>query len=206
MLQFLLSMLFLIFARPFLTAGGIQSALLNISLIIVINLGLVYACQKLKTRVIGLSLSGLAIITAVLNIINKGNDSIAIIHLVLNLILLSYTAIVISYNMLMSDRISRELIFGSIAVYLLPGIIGSLVFMTVQIFDPGAFNIDINSSASSKLIYFSFVTLTTLGFGDITPQDTLAENCTIILSLIGQIYLTVVLALIVGKYVASKRP
>lgn len=206
MLQFLLSMLFLIFARPFLTAGGIQSALLNISLIIVINLGLVYACQKLKTRGIGLSLSGLAIITAVLNIINKGNDSIAIIHLVLNLILLSYTAIVISYNMLMSDRISRELIFGSIAVYLLLGIIGSLVFMTVQIFDPGAFNIDINSSASSKLIYFSFVTLTTLGFGDITPQDTLAENCTIILSLIGQIYLTVVLALIVGKYVASKRP
>lgn len=52
-------------------------------------------------------------------------------------------------------------------------------------------------------IYFSFVTLTTVGFGDITPSSGPSKSLTIMLGIIGQLYTTFLVAIIVGKYLAT---
>jgi voltage-gated potassium channel Kch len=61
----------------------------------------------------------------------------------------------------------------------------------------------IQTRGMSRLIYFSFVTMTTVGYGDITPQSVVAGNLAILQALTGQIYLVVILARLVSLAVAT---
>ena len=54
-------------------------------------------------------------------------------------------------------------------------------------------------------LYFSFVTVTTLGYGDITPANALAKSIVIVIAISGQLYLTVLVAMLVGKYLSIKQ-
>ena len=54
-----------------------------------------------------------------------------------------------------------------------------------------------------ELVYYTFITLTTAGYGDITPQLPLAQSLAMIIAVMGQFYVAVVVAILVGKY-ASK--
>ena len=87
----------------------------------------------------------------------------------------------------------------SINVYLLLGIAASLLFSLVYSSNHDAYNPPgeiLNSHAD--FIYYSFVTMTTLGYGDITPSDSLARSFSIFFSVAGQLYLTMIIAMLVG--------
>ena len=53
-------------------------------------------------------------------------------------------------------------------------------------------------------IYYAFVTMTTLGYGDITPVGSMARSLSIFFSVTGQLYLTMIIAILVGKYLSQK--
>ena len=61
-----------------------------------------------------------------------------------------------------------------------------------------------NLEHTFSFLYCSFVTLTTLGYGDITPLTKMARTFSVLEAVIGQLYLVVVLAWLVGMYVARK--
>ncbi len=93
----------------------------------------------------------------------------------------------------------------SVNIYLLFGIAASILFKTVYNADPSAFTSNSGElSNRADFIYFSFVTLTTLGYGDILPVSNLAKSLTIFFTVTGQLYLTMIIALLVGKYLGSK--
>lgn len=93
----------------------------------------------------------------------------------------------------------------SINVYLLLGIAGSLLFRAVFESYPGAYNLSNEQiSEHAQFIYYSFVTMTTLGYGDITPVNPLARSLSIFFSVAGQLYLTMIVAILVGKYLSRK--
>lgn len=93
----------------------------------------------------------------------------------------------------------------SINVYLLLGIAGSLLFNALYTYDPEAFRYPVETlSHRSDFIYFSFVTMTTLGYGDIIPVDSLARSLAIFFSVTGQLYLTMIIAMLVGKYIGQQ--
>jgi hypothetical protein len=52
-------------------------------------------------------------------------------------------------------------------------------------------------------LYFSFITLTTLGYGDVTPVSALAKSLSIVIAIAGQLYMTILIAMLVGKYISS---
>jgi len=95
----------------------------------------------------------------------------------------------------------------AINIYFLMGIIGSVLFKIVYNFVPGkSFNIPGDTLVpTTDFIYFSFVTLSTLGYGDITPIDPFAKSLAIFLSICGQLYLTMIIAMLVGKYLSAKQ-
>jgi len=90
----------------------------------------------------------------------------------------------------------------AINIYFLIGIVGSILFRIVLRFAPGeSFNIaSVMINSNTDMIYFSFVTLSTLGYGDITPIDPIAKSLSIFVSISGQLYLTMIIAILVGKY------
>ena len=100
------------------------------------------------------------------------------------------------------DSIDLDAILAAITGYIFIGLIGSFVVETVEILSPGSFNLP-EGSDGYVYAYFSFVTITTLGYGDIAPISPLARAVSTLLAIGGQIYITVILAMIVGRYIAG---
>ena len=110
-----------------------------------------------------------------------------------------------------SQKVTLTIIVNSINGYLLIGILGAVLLAiaeTTQRFffhiDTGAINFAGDAAAGfHDYLYFSFVTLTTLGYGDITPVSALAKSLTVVIAISGQLYLTILIALLVGKYLSN---
>jgi hypothetical protein len=102
-------------------------------------------------------------------------------------------------------EITAETIKGAISVYFLMGFFWAFLYSLVLLVNPGAFSFQTGTFEYSSLTYFSFTTLTTLGYGDFTPVSWMARNLTILESTFGQIYLTVLIARLVGLHIVGKR-
>jgi cytosine/uracil/thiamine/allantoin permease len=102
-------------------------------------------------------------------------------------------------------EVTRDLIIGAAVVYLLMAIMWTFVFIVVETLHPGSFNLpDIQDIPDTgHFLYFSFVTLTTLGYGDITPLTRLARSLSTLEAVIGQLYLVVQVAWLVGVHVSQ---
>lgn len=100
-----------------------------------------------------------------------------------------------------SKEVSGLDFLRSVNIYFLIGIVGAIVFRTMYATDSSCINItDEDVLLSTDLVYFSFSTITTLGYGDITPDSPLAKTVAVFLSFVGQLYLTMIIALLMGKY------
>lgn len=101
--------------------------------------------------------------------------------------------------------ITRDMILGAAVVYLLMALMWSTLYGALEMIRPGAFLMGEghHPSHQSTFLYFSLVTLTTLGYGDIYPVTSAARTFAILEALIGQFYLVFVVARLVGVHTAQ---
>jgi len=109
-------------------------------------------------------------------------------------------------NFIFNEKeITKEVIFAAVVVYLLFGIMGSLAYSILDYFYPNSFSFPGNISPNEyRYLYFSYVTLTTLGYGDVAPLTNKAGSLVILEAIIGQIYLVVIVAWLVGMHVSRR--
>ena len=106
------------------------------------------------------------------------------------------------------NDISPNRIVGAICVYLLLGVIWSIAYSIVEFSQPGSFKglTELLSPLwSMDWIYFSFVTITTLGYGDITPLTQTARSLSFAEAIVGQFYIAVLVAGLVSAYISAKQ-
>jgi hypothetical protein len=101
--------------------------------------------------------------------------------------------------------ITTRRIEGAIAVYLLLGFSWAQAYELVALWHPGAFTGAVDGRGSLPWTYYSFVTLTTMGYGDIMPVHPLARAGAVLEALTGQLYLTIMLARLVSLELQSRR-
>jgi voltage-gated potassium channel len=103
-------------------------------------------------------------------------------------------------------NVSWPLINGALSVYLLLGVVFSFVLSLLETWQPGSFlGADkFTGGDFSDFSYLSFVTLTTLGYGDITPANPVAGSVLTLEAVSGQIYLTVLVARLVGMNISAQ--
>ena len=102
-------------------------------------------------------------------------------------------------------EVTQEIIFAAVVVYLLMAMMWSNVYLILEFFNPGSFSIPESPSLDPfKFLYFSFVTITTLGYGDVAPLTHKASSLVILEAVVGQIYLVVIVAWLVGMYVSQR--
>jgi len=110
-----------------------------------------------------------------------------------------------------TKHVNARVILEAINVYLLLGMVFAIIIGIVTLFQPHAFNfaniegmVSRGISVYSELSYYAFVTLTTLGYGDIVPLTPVAKSVAIFTAITGQIYVAVVIAMLVGKFAGSR--
>lgn len=110
----------------------------------------------------------------------------------------------ISRKVLGSSRVTPELLAATMCGFVLLGMVGTFLFVIIDLVQPGAFaHVPSGSGSLQSLNYFSFVTLLTVGYGDIVPVSNVARKATILLGLLGHFYDVFVISVIVGKYIGG---
>jgi hypothetical protein len=105
-------------------------------------------------------------------------------------------------------RVNHHRVVGAVLLYLLIGLLFVSLFVIVGVLIPKAFagvTVEDSDTLASKLIYFSFVTLTSTGYGDITPLHPVARSLCNLETIIGQLYPATLLARLVTLELSSRR-
>lgn len=115
----------------------------------------------------------------------------------------------LSRSVFQSGRIDTNRILGAVCIYFLLGLIWALVYSIIEVCSPNSFNIPdyvalgVRQQMVCDMIYFSNVTLTTLGYGDILPLSNLTRTLANLEAMAGQLYIAIVIARMVGVQVTQ---
>jgi ion channel len=104
--------------------------------------------------------------------------------------------------------VDKNVILGLISGYISLGLIGSLLCLSIEMVSPGSFSGITDTSTgvadTGNMMYFSYITLMTIGYGDILPLTLIAKKASILIGLIGQFYLVIITAVVVAKYIRNQ--
>ncbi|WP_271782740.1 ion channel [Aquimarina algiphila] len=106
--------------------------------------------------------------------------------------------------------INKNVIFGLMSGYISLGLIGFFICISIEMAYPGSFeglNVTISQPEilTERLMYYSYITLLTIGYGEIVPVSILAQKAAVLIGMMGQFYLVILTAIIVGKYINQQR-
>ena len=129
-------------------------------------------------------------------------------YLGLMLAFLLTAAWLVAHQVLLTGSIDFNKIIGAVALYLMLGLIWSIFYVILLEFSPLALKgIEAGNWYDNlpSTTYFSFVTLTTLGYGDISPVKPIAEVLVILEAVLGMFYLAVIVASLIGAYTVTRK-
>lgn len=107
-----------------------------------------------------------------------------------------------------SNVISGNRIIGAICVYLLLGVIWSVCYALLEFASPGSFagmQVADKSVWNPDWVYYSFITMTTVGYGDLLPVSAFARALAYLEAIVGQFYIAVLVAGLVSAYISEKQ-
>lgn len=201
----LLSILFLFVLRPFLTGYIGLSLLTNIFATVILVSAAYAAAQKKRLFIPALMLAILAIIIRWMDYLIQYTP-LALLEEVFTLLFYGYmVAIILSY-LFKEQEVTADLIIGSICGYFLLGLMWGSLYSLLELLHVGSFQIpDIMGKDMFALNYYSFVTLTTLGYGDITPLSQSARSFSVLQAVAGQLYIAILVARLVGIHIVQSK-
>jgi hypothetical protein len=137
------------------------------------------------------------------------STSFALPRQILAVLFFTYIALTILVHTLRAERVTFDKICAALCSYLLIGMVFATLYSLLEFLDPGTFLAGgevipqgdpraFYGSGAGQATYFSFTTLTTLGYGDLTGGTPVAKNLSVLEAIIGQIYLVVLVARLVG--------
>jgi len=136
-----------------------------------------------------------------------GGKIFSLIDLMIMLVFFLAVAYSASRRVLLSGEVDSNKIVGAVAVYLLLGLIWTSVYLFALEISPTAFNgVEYQQWEDnfSTLTYFSYVTLTTLGYGDISPAEPLSRVLVFLEAMAGTFYMAVVIASLISSLVNKR--
>jgi hypothetical protein len=122
-----------------------------------------------------------------------------------SILFFAFTIIIILSTLFREVEITLDVIYGAVAVFLLMALMWTFIFDVIEYLHPGSFLIteSLRQDNRTHFMYYSFVTITTVGYGDILPVSLTARAFSIVEMVVGQIYLIVLIARLVGINIAQ---
>ena len=147
-----------------------------------------------------------SLIIILINILFFDNNQ-SVSQYFLKILIVSITIAELFREIFKTKKIDSHIISSAISIYVLVGIFWYLLFMFLLMIDPDSFYIrNFNPEmVSIDMIYFSFTTLTTLGYGDITPVSYTAKMWSITEAMMGVMFLAVMISRVVSLFGSKKK-
>jgi multisubunit Na+/H+ antiporter MnhF subunit len=125
----------------------------------------------------------------------------------MNLVFFAAVLACLVWALVKAERVNADTVFAASSVYVLLGIVCAYAFILVHAADPTAFSLSDRDMAQpgTALLHYSFTTLTTVGYGSISPMSDVARMISDLEALIAQLYLAVVLARLVSLEIEHSR-
>lgn len=170
----------------------VQIILQAIALVLTLRLGTLSKPVVMAGRVVVV----LALLTALTTTVFDNGRGIM---LFVNLVLVALAPIAILRSITRHRQITWATVVGAISIYMCIGLFFACFHQIIFEFDGQAFVVGNGNLQPATFQYFSFITLTTVGFGDVVATSNLARTMTALEAIIGQIFLVTVVALVVGN-------
>ena len=200
----LLSLGILIFVAPLL--DHLNTFVANTALILVVISGIFVAEFKRKVFISLLYLALLVILSMAISMIFQESIVLNIIPFFLVTCSITFSTVALVGHVGRAVKVEKSTILCAINSYLLMGLSASILFLMLDYAVPESLiNIQAGPGSLSYYLYYGFITLSTVGYGDITPTAPLARSLAIFVALGGQLYLVIVMAMIIGKFLNSQR-
>ena len=166
----------------------------------------VHAVREKKRNVYLSSLLALPMLVSVWSEYFVKNNYVVIVGTLCGVVFFAYMIVNILLFIYKQDEVTIDLIVGAAVVYLLMAIMWTFIYKVVETVHPGSFTISVTDIQERlRFTYFSLVTITTLGYGDIVPTTGLASSVATLEALVGQLYLVTTVAWLVGVRVSQSR-
>ena len=168
------------------------------------------ACQNRRTVIKAGVLVVMVIILRGIHFLSALN-SLLIASQIISIVFLMLTVVFIFTYLIKSKQVTANTLYASLSGYLLISVLWATVYTMIEIIEPGSFSLSLMEESGGDSIqfefvysiYYSLVTITTLGYGDIIPATAPARMFAAIEAVIGQIYIAVIVARLVGIQVAQ---
>jgi voltage-gated potassium channel len=164
-----------------------------------------------KTQRLAIAMAAAVILAQVLGMTFRSMFFVVLMY-VTAVAFLGFTIVMILRHLFHTRKVDSDVICASICAYLLIGVLWAFLYSLVELLGPGSFQDSVDRSIkheltfsgrnSGRVLYFSFVTLSTLGYGDIVPRSPVAQTLAAVEAITGQLYLAVLVARLVGMHTA----
>ena len=204
--------LLIVLATTFVVSPFLQTGIGNIFLIslLLYTIMLIISSFPLPRKLLTIygAIATIAFSLEVIASLNGGfylNQTFSLISQIVFAIYLAAAAYWIGRDIFTTPEVTVDIVRGGISVYLLIGFVWALLYGIVNTLDANAFSQPlVRVDSYLRTIHFSFTTLTTLGYGDIVPLSEVAQVLTNLEAIIGQMYSSVLIAILIGSYLAQR--
>ena len=199
----LASILLVFFIGPVAFDYGLLS-IVNLEILFLLILIFSIFLHQHDTKLFKVTVVSLIII--LINILFFDNNQ-SVSQYFLKILIVSITIVELFREIFKTKIIDSHIISSAISIYVLVGIFWYLLFMFLLMIDPDSFDIrNFNPEmVSIDMIYFSFTTLTTLGYGDITPVSYTAKMWSITEAMMGVMFLAIMISRVVSLFGSKKK-
>ncbi len=158
-----------------------------------------------------LAIALLVLIASVFILADVNSNLMVFVYMKLGILFLFH--IIVTFRLIskiwQAKIIGRKVILGMMSGYISLGFIGYFIFTTIILLHPDSFTglVAVDTSMNTltdQTMYFSYITLMTIGYGEIVPISHLAQKATVLLGMMGQFYLVIITGIVMGKYINQK--
>jgi voltage-gated potassium channel len=206
----LLAMLLFMLAYPALERQGFHPALSNLFVVVVLVCGVFAVSETRGPTVIALLLSVPHLLLSWETVVfgRAVSATMPLVHMAsmaLTILFYLFTICMLLSSILRREQVSLDIMYGAMCVYILLGAAWGALYARLEAHRPGSFYLDdghhLNQVVDGfDLMFYSFVTLTTVGYGDITPATSPARALTILEAVTGVFYVAIFIAQLVNGY------
>lgn len=204
---FLTSQLFILFGSLFFPQDFYEHTLLPILYLTSIAAGILMISKWKKLMWLFV---GLFVITALIfssdAILKFQNTKTLLIRLSIYFIFYFFVTWNIIQQVWRAKKVTKNVIIGLISGYVSLGFLAFFLFMSIELITPNSFQIGLINSNEiqakpDNILYYAYITILTIGYGEIIPTTAIAQKAAILVGLIGQFYMVIITAVVIEKYI-----